>query len=113
MTPEGRKNLKENSGYMIAFHLMPVVPRFLRRFVVPNVIRRIPLMGTFSRGVMALKMLKDFVFGGSFDAWVYLRGYLFFILGRGRRLHKIPRSSRDQAPLRAQETKSSQHWDPR
>lgn len=95
MTAEGRKNLKENSGYMIAFHLMPVVPKFLRRFVVPNVIRRIPLMGTMSRGVMALKMLKDFVFGGSFDAWVYLRGYLFFIFGRGRHLNKVPRSSRD------------------
>ena len=93
-TATGRVNLKHNFGYMIAFHLIPVVPRPLRRFLSPGVLRRIPLMGTLSRGIMATKMLVDFALGGSFDAWVYLRQYLHLMFGKGRHLNRIPDEAR-------------------
>jgi hypothetical protein len=74
---------------MVAFHIMPVVPGFLRKYVNPRVIGAIPFAVPFARFVMASKMLFTWLFDGNFGAGIYMRLYLHHILGRGRRLNRI------------------------
>lgn len=89
-TPEQRRQLARHAGYMIAFQIMPAIPRPLRRFVSPRWLTRIPGMVAFSRFVMASKMLVDWLFDGNFGAVLYLRLYLHHMFGAGRAIHRVP-----------------------
>lgn len=91
LTPEGRRNLKTNRDYMVAFHILPALPRALRRFVNPKVLGAIPFATSLSRGVMALKMLYTWLLDGNFGAMIYLRLYLHYLVGRGRGLNRVPK----------------------
>ncbi len=92
-TPEGRKRLEANRNYMVAFHMLPVLPSALRKYVSPRAIGAIPLAVPFARFVMAAKMLFTWLFDGNFGAGIYLRLYLHHIVGRGRRLNRIDGSA--------------------
>jgi radical SAM superfamily enzyme YgiQ (UPF0313 family) len=89
MTPAARAELKKNAQYMVAFQVMPAVPKFLRGLVKPSIMGRIPFMIPMSRFVMAVKMLVDWVLDGNFGAGIYSRLYLHHILGKGRRLNVV------------------------
>lgn len=94
-TPDAARELHINKGYMIAFQIMPSVPKVLRRFIQPRILTAIPGMVAVSRFVMAAKMLVDWLFDGHFDAVLYARLYLHHMIGKGRRLNDTrPRSAR-------------------
>ncbi len=89
LTPEAAREMHVAKGYMIAFQLMPSIPKPLRRFVKPRLLAAVPGMVTVSRMVMATRMLVDWLFDGNFGAQIYLRLYLHHIFGRGRRLNDV------------------------
>jgi radical SAM superfamily enzyme YgiQ (UPF0313 family) len=98
-TPEAARELHVNKGYMIAFQIMPSIPKPLRRFINPRVLAAIPGMVAASRFVMASKMLADWVRGGHFDAVLYARLYLHHMIGKGRRMNDTRARPRPSAPL--------------
>ncbi len=85
---KGRSQLRRNAGFMIAFQILPALPRPLRRFVNPKVLARVPMMVPMSRLIMASKMMADWVLDGNFGALMYLRLYAHHIVGRGRNLNR-------------------------
>ncbi len=89
-TPAGREKLKRHAGFMIAFQILPAIPRPLRRFVKPEVLARIPFMVPLSRGIMATKMMVDWLVDGNFGALMYLRLYTHHMFGKGRKLNRVP-----------------------
>jgi radical SAM superfamily enzyme YgiQ (UPF0313 family) len=86
-TPEDEANLKTNMGYMIAFHLMPSVPKFLRKYVIPKLLVKIPSMVFISKIIVFTSMVMDFWRTGNFTGVNYLRHYLYHIFGAGRNVN--------------------------
>ncbi|MFH2202999.1 MAG: radical SAM protein [Elusimicrobiota bacterium] len=79
---EVRAELRLLRGYMSAFHLLPVFPRFLRGLLRPGLLGRIPGMVLFSKIVsFAALFLRGFR-GGDRAGRLYVSYYLYHLLGR-------------------------------
>ena len=112
-TPEALVKLRRNAGYMAAFQLLPSVPKRLRRFIHPKLMRRIPGAVSLSRGAMALRMFVDWLGDGNFGAVLYLRLYLHHMVGEGRRMYQaLPQPPRSSSPTEAAPRRRREHRHP-
>ena len=62
-------------GYGIAFRLLPMLPKAMRDRLEPELLARIPRMGSVARWTTAVGMLADVSRGGGLDAMNYVRWY--------------------------------------
>lgn len=87
---EVQKELDVLSGYMIAFHMIPIVPKFMRRFMLPRVLNKIPFMTLGAKIISFIDLVLSSCFGGDFIGRLYFSHYLFYLVGPGRKLNKYP-----------------------
>ena len=97
-TPQDQATMRRNVGYMAVFHLMPAVPRALRKILSPKMFEKVPLITPVSKLIVLAKLVVDSWIGGAFVGMNYIKHYGFHIFGKGRHLNAPGR--RERGPRR-------------
>lgn len=86
LTDEYRREEEINRGYVIAYNLLPLLPKRARHLVDPEVLARMPALERASRWVAAAGMLRPVNLPRGRELVQYLRYYTHHTVGPGRRV---------------------------